>query len=320
MPGRRRGQPEPAESGPALVLSPTRRFAVLAVAAPTCCRPLDLVPVLRSQPLPEDPTEAASWMSQRLGQRVTCDLVNRRWRLFQLKKGHRFSNDDLFTAWRAALAHPSATRLLDLGCGIGSVGLSTLFKVGSPTATLVGIEAQEASHALLTATLSFNGLAGRVTALHGDLRDLSLIRAEERFDLITGSPPYLPCDSGVLSNMPQKAACRIELRGDVYDYCSTARYRLAPNGRFCFVMLAQDPRTEDAVRVNHMTILERWDYTFKPGRKPHICTLVCAREEDVAPDFEPVHGSMLIRDEAGDFTEEHFAFKRHMMEVCGFLS
>ena len=54
------------------------------------------------------------------------------WHVFQLKKGHRFSLDDIACSWRAANAMPHARRLLDLGCGIGSVGLSTLHKLADP--------------------------------------------------------------------------------------------------------------------------------------------------------------------------------------------
>jgi hypothetical protein len=73
---------------------------------------------------------------------VTCDVITREWSVFQLKNGHKFSNDDLFTAWRAAVNCPRAVKLLDIGSGIGSVGLSTLWKMQDPRATLTTIEAQ----------------------------------------------------------------------------------------------------------------------------------------------------------------------------------
>ena len=46
----------------------------------------------------------------------------------QLKEGHRFSNDDAFCGFFAAEAAPDARRLLDLGSGVGSVGLITLWR------------------------------------------------------------------------------------------------------------------------------------------------------------------------------------------------
>ena len=108
-----------------------------------------------------------------------------------------------------------------------------------------------------------------------------------------------------------------ELRGGVYSYCEAARRWLAPGGRFCFVMLAQDPRTEDAVHVHGLRILERWDYVFKEGRPPHICTLVCARAEDVPAGTEARHGTMIIRGEDGHFTQDHRDFKSYMLHTSG---
>src|SRR5581483_9434041 len=45
------------------------------------------------------------------------------WRILQRVDGHRWSLDDLVTAWRAAetVAATPPARFADLGCGIGSV-------------------------------------------------------------------------------------------------------------------------------------------------------------------------------------------------------
>ena len=162
------------------------------------------------------------------GHQVTLDKLTHGLRVFQLKRGHRFSNDDLFTAWRAAQSFPTAKTLLDLGSGIGSVGLSTLAKMRDPGATLVGIEAQTVSFQMAQASVAFNGLSDRVAYLHGDLRDSAKLLAAHRhtnqagcggmdineellFDLITGSPPYIPADGCKVSPEPQRAHCRVEL-------------------------------------------------------------------------------------------------------------
>jgi tRNA1(Val) A37 N6-methylase TrmN6 len=194
--------------------------------------------------------------------------------VFQLKRGHRFSNDDLFTAWRAALHMPNAKKLLDLGSGIGSVGLSTLAKMRSHDASLVCLEAQEVSFQLASASIKENGLSGRVAYYRGDLRNSQAVLAQhfekrrahamqpkggggsvesvsvvvgddegnkkqgqeeeeeeeeeedELFDLITGSPPYLPAEASLISPVSQRAHCRVELRGSVYDYCAAAALHL----------------------------------------------------------------------------------------------
>ena len=58
---------------------------------------------------------------------ITLDILAGDWRIFQLRAGHRFSADDLLTAWTAVRANPTARQVLDLGAGIGSVGLLALW-------------------------------------------------------------------------------------------------------------------------------------------------------------------------------------------------
>src|SRR3954466_570043 len=53
----------------------------------------------------------------------TLDAISGHFRIFQLRKGHRFSTDDVLTAWYGTSWAPSAGRILDLGSGIGSVAM-----------------------------------------------------------------------------------------------------------------------------------------------------------------------------------------------------
>src|SRR5262245_7239106 len=67
------------------------------------------------------------------------------WRILQRVRGHRWSLDDLVTAWAAAeetAATPPA-RIVDLGCGIGAVLMMVAWRF--PAARCVGIEAQAVS-------------------------------------------------------------------------------------------------------------------------------------------------------------------------------
>lgn len=241
--------------------------------------------------------------------RETVDRLIGTWSIVQLERGHRFSTDDLVTAWRASHAKPDAVRLLDLGSGVGSVGLATLHRMGS-TSTLTTIEAQAISTALARKTVALNGLSDRVTVLDGDLRDTTILPEGTTFDLVTGSPPYIPLGTGLLSPHPQRAACRIELRGSVYDYCAAAKRWLAPDGRFAFVMLAADSRTEDAPRDAGLQVVERWDYVFGRNREPHIATLVCGHADEPLP--ERVTGRLEVRGPDGEWTEAYQAFRRDM--------
>ncbi len=243
----------------------------------------------------------------------TFDKLIGTWRVWQLRHGHRFSTDDLVTAWRATAARPEARTLLDLGAGIGSVGLSALYR-SPPDATLTAIEIQEASAALLERTVAENGLTHRVEVIRGDLRDASVLPAGKTFELVTGSPPYVPVGSGHRSPHPQRAGARLELAGSVFDYCAAARRWLAPRGRFCFVFDAGDPRGEKAPPANGLRIVERYDVVFGKGgsTQPRVATFTCAHEENVAEGTERAVGRLVIRGADGEWTEDYGRFRQEM--------
>ena len=205
----------------------------------------------------------------------TLDQITRDWWIFQLRKGHRFSTDDTVTAWTAGRACPEARRVIDIGAGLGSVGLMTLHYLHSD-ARSVFVEAQEVSHQLCRKTVAYNDLAHQIELRLGDLRDESVVPESGSFDLVTGSPPYTPVEKGVVSSHPQRAACRMELRGSVVDYCRTAARLLKPDGTFVFVHSASDPRPEQAIRDSGLTLNERRDILFRDGRPPTIAVFRCS--------------------------------------------
>ena len=93
------------------------------------------------------------------------------WRILQQTAGHRWSLDDLVTAWVAAeVAAPRPpARFLDLGCGIGTVLMLLAWRF--PAARGVGIEAQPASVDLARRSLAWNDAATRCEVRCGDFRD-----------------------------------------------------------------------------------------------------------------------------------------------------
>src|ERR1044071_4619148 len=76
----------------------------------------------------------------------TLDAISGRFRLFQLRDGHRFSTDDVLTAWYGTNWCPTARTALDLGSGIGTVGMICAWRL--PGARFVTVEAQPESVAL----------------------------------------------------------------------------------------------------------------------------------------------------------------------------
>src|ERR671911_667764 len=89
----------------------------------------------------------------------TLDAISGHFRLYQLRKGHRFSTDDVLTAWYGTSWAPSAQRVLDLGSGIGSVGMIAAWRLSG--ARFVTVEAQAESVALARKSAEYNGMVDR---------------------------------------------------------------------------------------------------------------------------------------------------------------
>ncbi len=215
----------------------------------------------------------------------TLDAISGHFRILQRANGHRFSTDDILTAWYGTTWCPSALTALDLGSGIGSVGMVSAWRL--PGSKWVTVEAQNESVALARKSARYNGLTDRYEIREGDFRDPAVLRPEEKFDLITGSPPYFPPEGGVKSDDPQKLACRFELRGTIADYASVAARHLASGGFFACVFPhepAQLARVVAAARGAGLVILRQRPVIFREGDQPLIALFGLMRADDL-PDW-----------------------------------
>jgi tRNA1Val (adenine37-N6)-methyltransferase len=226
------------------------------------------------------------------------------WLIAQRKDGHRHSVDDVLTAWYALQVSPPVAEHLDLGTGIGTVGLLTLWGMG-PAARLACVEAQEISYRMLQSNLDANGLRSRVDCSRGDLRDLALGR---KFPLITGSPPYFPPGSGVLPQDSQKAHARFELRGDVGDYAKAALSHLGDDGWFvlCFPT-PQKRRALDGIAAAGLKVVRLRDVIPRETLPPLFTLFACRH----VGDFETlVEAPLTVRLASGRLTEAMAGVRR----------
>lgn len=235
-------------------------------------------------------------LATELGEAITIDALTGTWCIAQRVAGHRHSADDVLTADFAARMHPAATTVLDLGTGIGGVGLLVLWRL--PAAQLTCVEAQQISHRLLLANIAGNHLGHRVEPHLGDLRDFAI---PQRFPLVTGSPPYFPLGTGIVPADSQKAHARFELRGDVADYARCAARHLADDGTFAFCFpTPQRPRAEAAITGAGLAMVAMRDVIPRAGAKP-LFTLFAARRPAAATPVL-VEPPLTVRDAMGEFT------------------
>lgn len=240
-----------------------------------------------------------------LGERITMDGLTGSWFIFQRERGHRHSIDDVLTAHYALEVSPSVPTHLDLGAGIGTVGLMVLSRMPSDT-TLIALEAQTISHRLLVANVAANELAARVHTLHGDLRDFD---PGARFPLVTGSPPYFPISAGIVPQDSQKAHARFELRGDVSDYAKAAARALAPGGWFVFCFpTPQKARALDAVARAGLRVARQRDVIPRASLPALFSLFACGWPDAISSSI--VDEPLVVRSVDGVLTDAMRAVRR----------
>jgi tRNA1(Val) A37 N6-methylase TrmN6 len=241
----------------------------------------------------------------------TLDAISGHFRLYQLERGHRFSTDDVLTAWYGTAWAPSPQSVLDLGSGVGSVGMIAAWRLHG--ARFVTIEAQAESVALARKSAAYNGLLERYEIRHGDFRAAGILDAAERFDLVLGSPPYFPVATGIEGDHPQKVACRFELRGDIRDYAGVSARHLTAGGVFvCVFPEDQRERVETAAANASLVIVRRRPVIFKEGEAPLITLFAMMRASDLPEWMRArtwVEPSLIIRSRDGSVHPEYAAVK-----------
>ena len=241
----------------------------------------------------------------------SLDAISGYFRLFQLRDGHRFSTDDVLTAWYGTSWVPTASAVLDLGSGIGSVGMIAAWRL--PAARFVTIEAQDESVRLARKSAAYNGLEDRYEIRHGDFRDPRMLAGDERFDLVLGSPPYFPLGTGSEGDHPQKVQCRFEVRGDISDYVGVAMRHLAQGGLFaCVFPSNQLERVEQAAAAGDAVIVRRRPVVFREGETPLIDLFGLMRAGDLPEEMRRrtwVEPPLVIRMTDGGVHPEYAAVK-----------
>ncbi len=225
-------------------------------------------------------------------------------RIFQRKDGHRWSLDDFATALIAieeARTHGGVERALDMGCGIGSVLLMVAWAL--PRARLVGIEAQDLSAGLARRSIAFDGVDDRVEVRSGDLRDEEIVPEGAAFELVTGTPPYIPLGHGIVSDKVQRGPCCFETRGGIEDYARAAAGRLAPGGIFVACAGAKpEGRTLAAAEAVGLKVRRHVEFVPREGKATLFTVTAMGRADDAHPParFE----RFVVRDARCEITPE----------------
>ncbi len=241
-----------------------------------------------------------------------CVALTAQYRLIQRYKGHRYSVDDMLVAHLACSTLDAPKRMLDLGCGIGSVLLTAAW--AWPACRLVGVEAQPEHVALARRNVVLNGCESRVDVIPGDLRDPAIFESLGPFELVTATPPYFDPRAATPCADPQRAYAQFELRGGIEDYAHAAARVLSPAGRLVACASALQPaRARRAFADAGLSVLLFRDVLPRPDKPPFLQLLVGGR---AAADMQTM-SPLVLRLADGRRSAEHIAIREWAGIACG---
>jgi len=231
-------------------------------------------------------------------------LLGGRVRLLQPGRGYRVAIDAVLLA--AAIEARPGDRVLDLGAGVGSVGLCLAARV--PGCTIAGIELQPALAALAERNAALNGVGERVqTRVH----DLALPLPDEfgPFDHVATNPPYLAASVADPSPDPSKALATVESSADLARWLAVATGALKPAGTL--LAIHRSDRLDEI--VGHLVRLGWGDVTVR--RLPPAARVVVRARRGYVLQRREAPPLVLHRPEGG-FTDEAEAILRHAQPLA----
>ena len=140
------------------------------------------------------------------------------------------STDSMVLADFARLRKGS--RVCDLGCGCGALGLLLLAK--DDTLHITGVEIQAAAARFAEENAAANALSN-LAVLCGDLREHREILPANGFDAVISNPPYYPPASGTVCETDALCIARSEVCCTLPDLCRAAAWCLRFGGSFFLV-------------------------------------------------------------------------------------
>src|SRR4051794_4975596 len=154
-------------------------------------------------------------------------LLDGRVKVAQPADGYRVAVDAVLLA--ATVEPAPGAAVLDLGCGVGSVGLCLAWR--RPDLGITGLDRLPVFIAAARANVAANGMAGRVRIVEADLRDAQ----PQKFDHVVMNPPYLKAGTATVSAHPLKAAATAESEAKLVDWITAARAALKPSGMLTLI-------------------------------------------------------------------------------------
>jgi tRNA1(Val) A37 N6-methylase TrmN6 len=226
-------------------------------------------------------------------------LLGGRIRLLQPSRGYRVAVDAVLLA--AAIDAVPSDRVLDLGAGVGAVGLCLAARV--PDCTIVGVELQSELASLAARNAVLNSAERRMRTIVHDLAH-PLPPDVTGFDHIATNPPYLAAAVADPSPNASKALATVESSANLARWLGVAVTALKPAG--ALTVIHRSDRLEEIVA--HLLALGWGDVTVKHLPPAARVLLRARRSSTLARHTSP---PLVLHRPEGGYTDDAEAILRH---------
>lgn len=218
--------------------------------------------------------------------------------VIQKKEAFRFGVDAVLLANFAKVR--KGMRVIDLCSGTGII---PFILAGKTEASYIsGLEIQEEMVEMANRSALYNKLQHRVEFIHGDLKDINLLKGFQKAEVITVNPPYKLQNSGLINPRDKNAIARHEICCTLEDVIIACRILLKDNGRM--YMVHRPERIADILCLMRKHKIEPKVIRMvhpNTGKAPNIVLIEGQRDGGVFLKWEP---PLYVYDDEGRYTEE----------------
>ncbi len=152
-------------------------------------------------------------------------------KIIQREGLYRFSVDSILLADFVNVSNGES--VIDLGTGSGVIPL--LLTEKAQNLKIVGVEIQKELAEMAQKSINYNNKQREITIFNGDLKDAPIFLGKNKWDIVVTNPPYFAIGEGRISNNPNIAVARHEIKCTLEQIIISASQLMKDQGSFYMV-------------------------------------------------------------------------------------
>ena len=237
-------------------------------------------------------------------------LLGGKVRLIQMRRGYRSGIDPIFLA--AAVPARVGEKVLDLGCGVGTVSLCLGARVRG--VNIFGLDTQKKLVKLACRNAILNDFRGKLQFFHGDLLHPPDELTELRFDHVMLNPPFFEANRGNLPIDETRVISNIEGEAILVDWIKAAYKALRVKGIISIIYCAD--RVDDLLAAlnngfGEIMIFPLWSARGKNAKR----VIVNARKDVDGPAI--MKSGLILHESDGSYSDRAEAILKGVQSLNG---